>query len=60
MSEPEWIASSDVVFVQPDGTRVPGTIRIAMPQPAFEQDAQCTYSLDPIVEGRPTYGVDSL
>lgn len=60
MSEPQWIATTNVVFVQPDGTRVPGTIRVSRPEPAFEHDAQCSYSLDPIVAGRPIYGVDNL
>ena len=60
MTEPQWIAKTNIVFVQPNGTRVPGTIRISLPEPAFEHDAQCSYSLDPIAKGRPIYGADNL
>jgi len=60
MTEPQWIAETNVVFVQPDGTRVPGKIRISLPELAFEHDAQCSYNLDPIVAGRPIYGIDNL
>lgn len=60
MTEPQWIATSDVVFVTPDGTRTPGSIRISLPTPAFEHDAQCSYTLDPIVKGHPIYGSDAL
>jgi hypothetical protein len=60
MSQPQWIATSSVVFVQPDGTRVPGSIRISLPEPAFERAAQCFYNLDPVVAGRAIYGDNSL
>lgn len=60
MTEPEWIATTDVIFVTPDGVRTPGSIKISTATPAFEHDAQCSYALDPVVKGRPIYGSDSL
>src|SRR5438105_1316534 len=60
MTEPTWIASTSVVFVTADGTRLPGTIRISLPQPAFEHDAQCWYGIEPIDKPRAIYGADHL
>lgn len=61
MTEPQWIATTSVIFVKPDGTRVPGSIRISLPSPAFESDAQCSYSIEPIAKRRPPVcGADNL
>lgn len=61
MSDPRWIASSDVVFVEGDGTRLPGTIRISVPELRVqERDAQCTYALAPLEKERVIFGVDTL
>lgn len=60
MPDPQWIATTGVVFVEPDGTRIPGSIRISLPEPAFEHDAQCSYSIEPLVKSRAIYGMDNL
>lgn len=60
MPDPQWIATKDVVFVQPDGTRLPGSIRVSLPEAAFEQDAQCSYCIEPLVKSKAIYGVDTL
>ena len=45
MTEPTWIASTEVVVVTADGARIPGSVRVSAPQPAFEHDAECRYSI---------------
>jgi len=60
MAEPQWIASSEVIFVNRDGKRLAGSIRISHPDPADEHDAQCWYTLEPVVKGRNIFGSDSL
>lgn len=61
MNEPQWIAATDVVFVEPDGARVAGKIQIGLPGPSANgSEAQCSYNLEPIATGRPIYGADNL
>ncbi len=60
MSEPVWMATTNVVFVEPDGTQVPGSIRISRPEPVSDDEAQCSYNLDPITPARAIRGVDEL
>ena len=60
MSEPSWIATMNVVFVQPDGARLPGSIRISRPEPAFERDRQCSYGIEPLAKTQAIFGADDL
>jgi hypothetical protein len=57
---PEWIAETNVVFVYPDGKRVPGRIAIAAPV-RRDRDCACAIALDGMQPMKgPIYGEDTL
>jgi hypothetical protein len=42
----QWIADEKVVFLHPDGRRVPGRIAVGMPVQISDGEAGCAISLD--------------
>ena len=60
MSGPTWIASTDVVFVTTEGTRVPGCVRVSLPEATLEREARCWYNLEPLEKPCAIHGVDNL
>lgn len=43
---PTWVADARVIFVHPNGERVPGRIAVDAPELTAEGDARCVVALD--------------
>ena len=56
----QWIAEQSVVFVHPDGRRVPGRIAVALPELVGPEEAQCAIALDGLDPGRAVHGASTL
>jgi hypothetical protein len=55
----QWIAEEQVVFVQADGTRIPGRIAVAAPV-VREQDCACEIVLEGLERSHTIFGDSTL